>query len=180
MAAHGTRFAARLGTQERVLFVALGCGVFLGLPLTLAVVFSVAFDTWQPLGLIVPFVVGFAVILAFRPTGYAVDSRWLRVLRPVGPKRFPLEGVREIRAGDERPAGATIGLARASGFYGVFGSFWNREWGKYYVYVTDAGKAVQLVLGDGTRLFVSPDDPRRFLDTLARSGRPTSPSTVRG
>ena len=145
-------FEASLGRRERWFFFALGCGLFLGLPIILGVVFSLAFRTLEPLALPVPFVAAFLLVLLFRPTGYALDREFIRVIRPVGAKRFEVREVHKFRSGAEEPPGLTIGLARAGGFYGVFGSFWNREWGKFYIYVTDATKSVQIIFRGGERL----------------------------
>jgi hypothetical protein len=96
-------------------------------------VFSLAFKTLEPLVLPAPFILGFVIVLLFRPTGYLLDSKFIHVVRPVGSKKFPIGEVHEIRSGIEEPPALTTGLARVTGFYGVFGSFWNREWGIYNV-----------------------------------------------
>jgi hypothetical protein len=159
-------FEASLGRRERWFFYALGCGLFLGMPLFMGIVFSLAFETLEPLVLPTPFILGFMLVLLFRPTGYLLDSKFIHVVRPVGSKKFPIGEVNEIRSGTEDPSGLTIGLARATGFYGVFGSFWNREWGKFYVYITDATKSLQVMFKDGRRLFISPTNKTEFLEAL--------------
>jgi len=99
----------------------------------MGVLFSLASKTLEPLVLPAPFILGFALVLLFRPTGYLLDSKFIHVVRPVGSKKFPIGEVHEIRSGIEEPPALTTGLARVTGFYGVFGSFWNREWGIYNV-----------------------------------------------
>lgn len=159
-------FEASLGRPERWLFYALGCGLLLGMPLFMGIVFSLAFETLEALVLPAPFILGFVLVLLFRPTGYLLDSKFIHVVRPVGSKKFLIGEVYEIRSGTEEPPGLTIGLVRAIGFYGVFGSFWNREWGKFYVYVTDATKSLQVMFRDGRRLFISPTNKTEFVEAL--------------
>lgn len=159
-------FAASLGKRERLFFYAFGCGLFLGMPFVLGIVFSVGFGTLEPLALPLPFVMVFILVLLFRPTGYRLDEKYITVTRPIDGNSFSIAEVGEIRPGREQPPGATIGLARVDGFYGVFGTFWNRSWGKYYVYVTDAARIVQILFRDRRRLFLSPRDTERFLQAL--------------
>ncbi len=159
-------FEASLGKRERLFFYTLGCGLFLGMPIVMGIIFSVGFGTLEPLVLPLPFVAVFVLVLLFRPTGYRRDAKYISVTRPIGAKKFPIAEVGEIRSGNEQPPGGTIGLARAHGFYGVFGTFWNRYWGKYHVYVTDAECVVQILFRDRRRLFVSPRDNEGFSQAL--------------
>lgn len=159
-------FEASLGKRERLFFYALGCGLFLGMPIVLGITFSVGFGTLAPLALPVPFVAAFALILLFRPTGYWLDDKYIAVTRPIGERKFPIAEIREIRSGSEQPPDGTIGLARVDGFYGVFGTFWNRSWGKYYVFVTDSARVVQILFRDRCRLFISPRDHEEFSRVL--------------
>jgi len=160
------RFDARLGKRERLFFALLGCGLFLGMSLLMGIIFSIAFETLEPLLLPAFFFVGFLLIMWFRPTGYVLNGECIGVIRPAGVKKFAIADVCEVRRGIERPTGTTIGIARADGFFGVFGSFWNREWGKFYVYVTDATKSLQIRFRDGGRLFISPSNTTEFIDML--------------
>ena len=65
-----------------------------------------------------------------------------------------------------RPDGASFGLARVDGFHGTFGIFWNRNWGRYRVYVTNAEHTVEIRLANGSRVIISPDDPQDFLQAV--------------
>ena len=49
-------FEASLGRRERWFFYVLGCGLFLGMPLFMGIVFSLAFGTLKPLALPAPFI----------------------------------------------------------------------------------------------------------------------------
>jgi hypothetical protein len=67
------------------------------------------------------------------------------------------------------PQGPSIGIARVEGIHGSFGTYWNRGWGRYRVYVTDQGNKVEVRLSDDSRVILSPDDPAAFLRAVRRA-----------
>jgi hypothetical protein len=162
-------FKAGLGARERLVTYAVGYGVGIGLPILLAVTFAVAFDEPGLLLFPIPFALAFGAPYFFRPTGFAVSRDAIEVLRPIGPRRFPLRDVREGRHPASSPPGPSFGLARVEGIHGNFGTYWSRGWGRYRVYVTNADHAVELRLDDGSRLLVSPDDPPAFVAAVQRA-----------
>jgi hypothetical protein len=135
-------------------------------PLILGVSFAVGFS--QPLILLfpVPFVLAFGVPYFLRPTGYAVTPDEIAVIRTIGRKTIPLDRVREILSPATSPPGLSIGLARVEGIHGTFGSYWNKTWGRYQVFVTNHLNSVELRLEDGSRVILSPDDPMAFLSAV--------------
>jgi hypothetical protein len=162
-------FSASLGARERLLTYAVGYGVGIGVPLILGVSFAVGFS--QPLILLfpVPFVLAFGAPYFFRPTGYAVTSSEIAVIRAIGRKRIPLEAVCEVLSPATSPPGFSIGLARVEGIHGTFGSHWNKTWGRYQVFVTNHLNKVELRLEDGSRVILSPDDPMAFIDAVRKA-----------
>ena len=161
-------FSASLGARERLLTYAVGYGVGIGVPLILGVSFAVGFS--QPLILLfpVPFVLVFGAPYFFRPTGYAVTSSEIVVIRATGRKRIPLEAVREVISPATSPPGFSIGLARVEGIHGTFGSYWNKTWGRYLVFVTNHLNRVEVRLEGGSRVILSPDDPIAFIDAVRK------------
>lgn len=162
-------FSASLGPRERLLTYAVGYGVGIGLPLILGVSFAVGFS--QPLILLfpVPFMLAFGAPYFFRPTGYAVTSSAIAVIRAIGRKRIPLEAVREVLSPASSPPGFSIGLARVEGIHGTFGSYWNKTWGRYQVFVTNHLNRVEVRLEGGSRVILSPDDPMAFLAAVRKA-----------
>jgi hypothetical protein len=162
-------FSASLGPRERLLTYAVGYGVGIGLPLILGISFAVGFS--QPLILLfpVPFVLAFGAPYFFRPTGYAVTSSEIAVIRAIGRKRIPLEAVREMLSPASSPPGFSIGLARVEGFHGTFGSYWNKTWGRYQVFVTNHLNRVEVRLEGGSRVILSPDDPMAFINAVRKA-----------
>ena len=162
-------FSASLGPRERLLTYAVGYGVGIGVPLILGISFAVGFS--QPLILLfpVPFVLAFGAPYFFRPTGYAVTSSEIVVIRALGRKRIPLEAVCEILSPATSPPGFSIGLARVEGIHGTFGSYWNKTWGRYQVFVTNHLNRVEVRLEGGSRVILSPDDPMAFIDAVRKA-----------
>ena len=162
-------FSASLGPRERLLTYAVGYGVGIGVPFILGISFAVGF--LQPLLLLfpVPFVLAFGAPYFFRPTGYAVSSSEIAVIRAIGRKRIPLEAICEILSPATSPPGISIGLARVEGIHGTFGSYWNKTWGHYQVFVTNHLNTVEVRLEVGSRVILSPDDPMAFIDAVRKT-----------
>jgi len=162
-------FSASLGARERLLTYAVGYGVGIGVPLILGISFSIGFS--RPLLLLfsVPFMLAFGAPYFFRPTGYAVTSSEIAVIRAIGRKRIPLDAVSEVLSPVTSPPGFSIGLARVDGIHGTFGSYWNKTWGRYQVFITNHLNKVEVRLEDGSRVIISPDDPMAFIDAVRKA-----------
>jgi hypothetical protein len=162
-------FPASLGARERFLTYAVGYGVGIGVPLILGICFAIGFR--QPLLLLfpVPFMLAFGAPYFFRPTGCAVNSSEIAVIRAIGRKCIPLEAVRQLFSPATSPPGFSIGLARVEGIHGTFGSYWNKTWGRYRVFVTNHLNTVELRLEDGSRVILSPDDPHAFIAAVRQA-----------
>lgn len=156
-------FPATLGSRERLVTYAVGYGVGIGVPAALGVSFALAFG--EPLLLLapLPFIVGFGLPYFFRPTGFGVTADEIFVLRPVRPKRIPLHEIRQVVTPATDPQGPSFGLARVEGMHGSFGTHWNKNWGRYQVYITNQDNMVELRLADDSRVIFSPDVPEAFL-----------------
>jgi len=111
-------------------------------------------------------VLAFGTPFFFRPLGFAVTNEAIIILRPLGSGRIQLDTLREIRVPATHPPGMTIGQMRVQGLYGTFGSFWNKHWGKFYVYVTNQANTVELRLTNGSRIIISPDNPQAFVQAV--------------
>lgn len=159
-------FPATLDRRGRIVTWLVGYGVGMGVPTLLAVSLAIGFSEPRLLLFPVPFMIAFGLPRFFRPVGFAVDDHEMRILRPVGPVRVALAEIVEVQWPASDPPGTTIGLVRVAGIHGTFGSFWNRSWGRYRVYVTDPANRVELRLRGGSRLIVSPDDPEGFATAI--------------
>jgi hypothetical protein len=163
-------YHASLGPRERLITYAVGFGVGLGLPLLLAVILAATLK--QPLILLLPLPFALAVALGalYRPLAFSFspDHLTLLVHRPAGARAFPLLGLSDVNFPATPPPRGSIGLLSSQGYFGVFGKFWNRDWGTFEVYVTDSRRQVELIWSDGKRLILSPDDPSGFINNLPR------------
>ena len=121
-----------------------------------------------------PFFVAFRATYFFRLVGLAVSNQEVIILRPFGSRKIRLESLREIRAPAGYPPGLTMGLFRIQGFFGTYGTFWNRDWGKFSVYVTNQANTVELLLENGSRVIVSPDDPQHFVREVCDTAKASS------
>ena len=138
-------FPATLAPKEKLITYLVGFGVGIGVPTVLGVSFALGFQEPWLLLFPLPFILAFGTPYFFRPLGYAIGNDAIIILRPLGSRRI-------------RPN--TLRL------YGTFGSFWNRQWGKFDVYVTNQAKTVELGLTNGSRIIISPDDPQAFVQAV--------------
>jgi len=165
--AYESIFSASLGARERLVTYAVGYGVGIGLPLILGVSLAIGFS--QPLILLfpIPFVLAFGAPYFLRPTGYAVNRGEIAIIRAIGRKSIPVDEVREVFNPATSPPGFSIGLVRVEGIHGTFGTYWNRTWGRYQIFVTNHSNSVELRLEDSSRVILSPDNPSAFVAAIS-------------
>ncbi len=159
-------FPATLAPKEKLITYLVGFGVGMGIPTVLGLSFALGFQEPWLLLFPLPFILAFGAPYFFRPLGFAVANDAIIVLRPLSSRRIQLETLREIRVPATHPPGTTMGLMRVEGLYGTFGSFWNKHWGKFYVYMTNQANTVELRLTNGSRIIISPDDPQAFVQAV--------------
>lgn len=147
----------------------MGFGVGLGVPAILGVSFAIGFGKPLLLVLPIPFALLLLIAWRYRVTGYRVCPDAIAILRPSGESPIPMAEVAETRFPAARPEGATFGLLRVEGIFGSQGLYWNRNWGRFRVYVTDDRHLVEIVLLSGRRVLVSPDDPAGFAAAVAQA-----------
>jgi Bacterial PH domain len=122
------------------------------------------------------FVALLALPLAMAPTGYAVGAGELAVTRrALRPLLFPLGSLAAAR-----PTAMPRSWRRSGsgGLGGFWGTWTNRDWGRFKVYATDRRHGV-LLEWPGFKLFVSPTDRDGFCQAVlarsARSGKDRTP-----
>ena len=102
---------------------------------------------------------------AWSPRGYAVTGGSIEVTRLIGIARFPLDGVREVRAATKDDFRGCLRLFGNGGLFGYYGLFRTSKLGKSTWYVTNRSKAVVVVTGEKTALF-SPDNVDGFIAAI--------------
>ncbi len=96
------------------------------------------------------------------PVSYELSNGELRVAFRIGRKRYgPVARCTRV----ESPLGFTLRLFGNGGLFAGSGIFWNRRWGVFRAYVT-TDKPVTLVLveTEKTKILISPEDPRQFVE----------------
>jgi hypothetical protein len=159
-------FNASLSSKARLVTYGVGFGVGLGVPLILGIAFALAFNT--PIPLFLPLAFGSSLLLAWlhRTIGYRITSDALTVLRPIRSLAVEMSNIVSARFPASQPPGNVLGLLRVEGLFGAQGTYWNRSWGKFRVFVTNEQKTVEVLLRNGKRILLSPDDPERFVEAI--------------
>jgi hypothetical protein len=164
-------FSASMGKAERLITWVVAFGVGMGLPLLLGIIFAITLS--QPLLFLfpLPFLIAFSIPFLIRPRGYSVSPDRITVLRTILPRVIPLQGLSRITIPAETPPGFSLGLARVEGVFSTSGTYWNKSWGRFYLYLTNRLNSLELRLLDDTRILLSPDDPRGFVDAVEAAAR---------
>jgi len=154
-----TAFCSLVAVAGSVLFVFIGAAgaapvILIGFP-----TFFLALIAWP---------------MALGPTGYALGAADLAVTRRAArPLLFPLGSLTACRPATMPRR--TLKRWASGGLFGFWGSFSNKEWGRFKAYANDRRHGV-LLEWPGIKLFVSPEDPEAFCEAvLARGGRRRPP-----
>ncbi len=105
------------------------------------------------------------VAYAYSPRRYTISDRYIIVHRLVGNARFPLDGIREVRATTSTDFDGAVRLWGNGGLFGYYGLFRTAKLGKCWWYVTNRNNAVVVITGAKTAVF-SPDDAGGFLRAI--------------
>lgn len=123
--------------------------------------------------------VGLVLILAasywFRPIGYSLNGKELRVHRPAGDKVFTISETAPAQIMEKKELGFGLRTILISGIFGSYGQFYYQKLGMARSYITDYSQLVLLTTQDGEKLLITPDSREAFLKELypktKRSGR---------
>ena len=115
-------------------------------------------------GVLVAAIVFFAYV--YTPKSFHLDADALRITRPAGEIVVPFASVLEVEPLDrflgfslKAPPGGNSGL------FGLYGTFWKRDLGKYRLYGRSATGAVLLTTSEG-RIVVTPDRRDAFIAAI--------------
>lgn len=170
-------FGASMSTKNRLITCGVGWGVLLGVPTSLGLLFAVGMGETGALFLPAMAVAGMGLIQAFRTRGCAVDREGVTVKRILRPLSIPPEELAEVRTDPGAPE-VTVHRRALNGFYGMHGTFWNRDLGNFRMYVTNPDNVVEIVTREGGHVFISPDDTSGFVSHLETQLRESGSDAV--
>jgi hypothetical protein len=105
---------------------------------------------------------------ATSPTGFKIERDNLAILRPVGAIEIPLRSIRSVRLVD-----GMLGLSMKSwpggnsGLFGIYGTFTNKELGKFQMYGRRGSGAVVIDTDQGPiALMPSPDERAKLAQAI--------------
>ena len=113
------------------------------------------------------FVVAIVVFAyVYTPKSFHLDANALRIARPAGAVVVPFASVSEVEPLD-RFLGLSLKVPPGgnSGLFGLYGTFWKRDLGKYRMYGRSATGAVLLKTSQGS-IVVTPDRRDAFVAAL--------------
>ena len=126
-------------------------------------------NVWLQAGLVAGAVLVVAIVVfayVYTPKSFHLDADALRIARPAGVVVVPFASVSEVE-----PLDRFLGLSLKappggnSGLFGLYGTFWKRDLGKYRLYGRSATGGVLLKTSKGS-IVVTPDRRDAFIAAL--------------
>ncbi|MGV3753832.1 MAG: PH domain-containing protein [Verrucomicrobiota bacterium] len=108
------------------------------------------------------------ITLLYTVRGYRLEKGQLFVHRLLWETPVPLDGLQSAQVINSNVIKGSLRLFGNGGLFAFCGWFWNRELGRYRMWVTDTKRLVLIRCGERT-LVVSPDDPQEFVRVLTES-----------
>lgn len=115
---------------------------------------------------------GIVIILgtrAFVTNGFRITNDSLVIERWVKSFSIPLTEIAEVRttnAMEVLRGHMSWRLFGDGGLWGAHGLFYNKNIGKFYIYLTDEKNVVHLIQKNGTHIFLSPNPKDAFVEAL--------------
>jgi len=94
----------------------------------------------------------------FAPLGYQVTGDGVIVRRPMGALRIPAANLASVERVPSSAIGLGIRLCASGGLFGVFGLFWSKGLGRFWMWGTRGDHLVLLRLRTGLPVLLTPDD----------------------
>ena len=159
-------FKAVLSPKMTVITYVL-CGIVLGL-MEFASVKVVPISPLAGFGIVGA---GFLIIFgtrAFVSNGFRITDDAVVVQRWIKSTSLPLADISEIHvtAPLEVLRGRLYWRFGDGGFWGAHGVFYNKNIGKFYVYMTDERNVIDIISRSGTHVFLSPSPKEAFVEKL--------------
>lgn len=134
-------------------------GITLGYFVLIVVVALATKSLWIALFLVVVGVLSYLL----NPTHYEVGAQELSIHQLVGAFRIPLSSILRVQRLVRLPYIRVFGIG---GLFGYYGLYWSKETGTVRMYGRNRRNPILLVLRDGKKIVIMPDDPS-MLDFLS-------------
>jgi hypothetical protein len=160
-------FGATLSKGDRIITYLVGCGIILA-PLVASVSLLVRFQDKRFLLLSMVSLLLVWYLMRWRIQQFSATREAIAIERGVGEATILFTDIQKISRLTAWPRGMTLRLFGIGGFYGSQGIFWNKTFGKFYLYLTDSRHMIEILEKNGQRTIISPDTPEEFLRTVAK------------
>lgn len=120
---------------------------------------------WFIMGIGFFYLIVMLLIAGWSPSGYKLkDTEFVVRRRFFGQKIYPLHLFKRVELVDIGFKALSRKISGSAGLFGYFGTFHNREWGKFEAQATNSKKAL-IIFGE-RNLFVSPSEPELLKEIL--------------
>ncbi len=143
------------------IFVVLMEIVLIGVILYLSGISGILITVFLLLVLLSPII----SVIPFVPRKLLLCMDGLTIVRVAGNIRIDKEDIADIRIRSFKPM-HLIRLFASGGLFGYIGRFRIRGEGTASFYATNLSKAIEIILKDGKRIVVSPENPEQFISMI--------------
>lgn len=95
---------------------------------------------------------------AFSIKGYMIEGSDLIILRPIGSRKISIPDIAEVRAIKREEMTAAIRTFGVGGLFGYYGKYYSWTLGSLTLYTTQRKNRVLIILKNGKKILISPDD----------------------
>ncbi len=161
-------FGATLSRMDKIITRIVGYGAIMGIPFTIGISFAFSFRDARFLLLPLVALSLFWYLYRWRVRQFSLARETITIERGVGDVIIPIARIQKISRLAAWPRGITLRLFGIGGFYGSQGIFWNKTFGRFYLYLTDSKHMIEIIEKNGRRTIISPDTPEQFLDIITK------------
>jgi hypothetical protein len=94
----------------------------------------------------------------FHPVGYELSAESLIIRRPAKNRRISFSEIREIKSVPREDLKWSVRTLGNGGVFGYYGKFFNNSFGSMTWYASRRDHFVMIILNDGQKVVVTPDD----------------------
>ncbi len=154
-------FKASLDRTTKIITVALII-VMLAIPLSIFLTLEES-ESYGVLVVPILMLVVLGVIVEYRITAYKVTSDGIIICRPAENVVIKSGEVSKVELLSREKLKRSIRTFGVGGFFGYFGSFYNKQLGAMTWYLTRRDRLVLIETNSGKKIVLSPDEPEKFV-----------------
>lgn len=113
----------------------------------------------------------YAICYLFRPLGYVLEHDGITIRRPIRNVKIPYTEIAEVFQAAPETMKWTMRTFGNGGLFGIYGKFWNKNYGNMTWYATRTDNMIVLITKSAQKIVLTPDQIS-MLDEVGRRLKP--------